>query len=160
MKIKDLYLSFLSENKEEFFYLEEGSVKDINDISLSKDANYIRIDFSTTYGKPMSIVTDYDKFINWYGENKKKGYRPEELLRKYVEDFISLSKETEPFLTNMNEIVDDFGNIMPDTDLPSNANNRMVGDKIKWDLEKVYRSSIPKSIRFFSGDLGIGLITW
>ena len=156
MKIKDLYLSFLSENKEDFFYLDESSIKDINDVSLSKDSNYIKIDFNTTYGKPMSVVTDYDKFMNWYRENKKKGYRPEAMFKKYAEDFISLSSETDP----LNEIIDDYGNIMPDTDLPSNANNRMVGDKLKWDLEKVYRSSIPKAIRFYSGDLGIGIITW
>lgn len=160
MRIKDLYLSFLNENKEDFFYLDESSVKGIDDVSLSKDSNYIRIDFNTTYGKPMSVVTDYDKFMEWYGENKKKDDRPEELFKRYVEKFVNVSSETDPFLANMNEIVDDFGNIMPSTDLPSNANNRMVGDKIKWDLERVYQSSIPKSIRFYSGDLGIGIITW
>jgi hypothetical protein len=160
MRIKDLYLSFLNENKEDFFYLDEGSIKDINDVSLSKDSNYVRIDFNTTYGKPMSVVTDYDKFMEWYKEGKKKDDRPEELFKRYVERFIKLSSETEPFFANMNEIIDDFGAIMPSTDMPSNANNRMVGDKIRWDLEMVYRSSIPKRIRFYSGESGIGIITW
>lgn len=160
MRIKDLYLSFLNENKEDFFYLDEGSIKEVIDVSLSKDSNYIKIDFTTTYGKTMSVVTNYDKFMIWYSENKEKGYEPEELFKKYAEDFVRLSSETEPFLANMNEIVDDFGNIMPSTDLPTNANGRMVGDKIKWDLERVYQSSIPKAIRFYSGGLGIGIITW
>jgi hypothetical protein len=160
MRIKDLYLSFLNENEENFFYLDEGSIKDVSDVSLSKDDNYVRIDFTTTYGKQMNVVANYDEFIKWYSKNKEKDERPESVFKRYLEKFIELSSETEPFIANMNEIIDDNGSIMPSTDLPSNATNRMVGDKIKWDLDRVYRSSIPKSIRFFSGDLGIGLISW
>lgn len=160
MKIKDLYLSFLNENKEDFFYLDESSIKDIDDVSLSKEDNFVKIKFTTTYGKQMDVVVNYDEFINWYSKNKTQDNRPEELFKRYVNKFIELSKETEPFIANMNEIVDDNGDIMPSTDLPTNATNRMVGDKIKWDLERVYKSSIPKAIRFYSGDLGIGIITW
>jgi hypothetical protein len=160
MRIKDLYLSFLNENTEDFFYLDESSIKDVNDVSLSKDDNYVRIDFTTTYGKPMSVVANYDDFVKWYSKNKEKGQRPESLFKKYLEKFVTTSTETDPFLANMNEIVDDNGDIMPSTDLPSNATNRMVGDKLKWDLDRVYQTSVPKSIRFYSGDLGIGIITW
>ena len=160
MRIKDLYLSFLNENTEDFFYLDESSIKDVNDVSLSKDDNFVRIDFTTTYGKPMSVVANYDDFVKWYSKNKEKGQRPESLFKKYLEKFVTTSSETDPFLANMNEIVDDNGDIMPSTDLPSNATNRMVGDKLKWDLDKVYQSSVPKSIRFFSGDLGLGIISW
>lgn len=160
MKIKDLYLSFLNENADDFFYLDEGTISKVKDISLSKDDNYVRIDFSTTYDKNMSVVANYDDFVGWYSKNKDNGSEPEDIFKKYLEKFVKTSKETDPFLTNMNEIVDDNGEIMASTDLPSNANGRMVGDKIRWDLEKVYQSSIPKSIRFYSGDLGIGIITW
>ena len=160
MKIKDLYLSLLSENADDFFYLDESTINKVKDISLSKDENYVRIDFSTTYDKNMSVVVNYDDFINWYSKNKEKGAEPEDIFKKYLEKFVNVSKETEPFIANMNEIVDDNGDIMDSTDLPSNATGRMVGDKIRWDLERVYQSSIPKSIRFYSGDLGIGIITW
>lgn len=160
MKIKDLYLSLLSENADDFFYLDESTINKVKDISLSKDENYVRIDFSTTYDKNMSVVVNYDDFVKWYSKNKEKGVEPEAIFKKYLEKFVNVSKETEPFMANMNEIVDDNGDIMDSTDLPSNSTGRMVGDKIRWDLERVYQSSIPKSIRFYSGDLGIGLITW
>lgn len=156
MKIKDLYLGYLSESDNNFFYLNEGTVGEVTNVVPNKELEFIRIDFTTTYGKKMSVVSDYNKFMAWYKENKSKNYRPGQLFKKYVEKFVSISNETEP----INEIIDDNGDIMPSTDLPSNATNRMVGDKMKWDLEKVYRSSIPKGIRFYSGDLGIGIITW
>lgn len=160
MRIKDLYLSFLNENTKDFFYLDESSIKDVDDVSLSKDDNYIRIDFTTTYGKPMSVVANYDDFVKWYSQSEKKGKEAPEIFKSYLEKFVKTSSETEPFIANMNEIVDDNGDIMASTDLPTNANGRMVGDKIRWDLERVYQSAIPKSIRFYSGDLGIGIITW
>lgn len=160
MRIKDLYLSFLNENTKDFFYLDESSVKDVSDVSLSKDDNYIRIDFTTTYDKPMSVAANYDDFVKWYSKNKEKGQRPESLFKKYLQQFIATSSETDSSMENVNEIVDDNGDIMPSTDLPSNATGRMVGDKIRWDLERVYQSSIPKSIRFYSGDLGLGYISW
>lgn len=160
MKIKDLYLSFLNENTEDFFYLNESSIGNVENISLSKDDNYVRIDFVTTYGKPMSVVANYDDFINWYSAHEKKTPDAQAIFKAYLEKFVKVSQETDPFLANMNEIVDDNGSIMPSTDLPTNANGRMVGDKIRWDLDRVYQSSIPKSIRFYSGDLGIGIITW
>lgn len=160
MKIKDLYLSLLSENADDFFYLDESTINKVKDISLSKEDNYVKIDFSTTYDKNMSVVVNYDDFVNWYSKNKNSGAEPEDVFKKYLEKFVNVSKETEPFMANMNEIVDDNGDIMDSTDLPSNSTGRMVGDKIRWDLERVYQSSIPKSIRFYSGDLGIGIITW
>jgi hypothetical protein len=160
MRIKDLYLSFLNENTKDFFYLDESSVKDVSDVSLSKDDNYIRIDFTTTYGKPMSVAANYDDFVKWYSKNKEKGQKPESLFKKYLQQFIASSSEADSSMENVNEIVDDNGDIMASTDLPSNATGRMVGDKIRWDLERVYQSSIPKSIRFYSGDLGLGYISW
>ena len=160
MKIKDLYLSFLNENTKDFFYLDDSSVKDVSDVSLSRDDNYIRIDFTTTYGKPVSVAANYDDFVKWYSKNKDNGAEPKNIFKKYLQQFIATSSEADPSMENVNEIVDDNGDIMNSTDLPSNATGRMVGDKIRWDLERVYQSSIPKSIRFYSGDLGIGYISW
>ena len=160
MKIKDLYLSLLSENADDFFYLDESTINKVKDISLSKDENYVRIDFSTTYDKNMSVVVNYDDFVKWYSKNKEKGVEPEAIFKKYLQQFIATSSEADTSMENVNEIVDDNGDIMDSTDLPSNSTGRMVGDKIRWDLERVYQSSIPKSIRFYSGDLGIGYISW
>ena len=159
MKIKDFYLSLLSENKEDFFFLDKNSIDKINDVHFSNDYNYIRIDFTTTYDKPMSLVTNYDDFKKWKSENQKSGKQSVRLFKEYIKDFIETSDETDSFFDNINEIVDDNGDIMSSTDIPQNS-TRMVGDKIKWDLERVYRSNMPKGIRYLSGSLGLGSVTW
>ena len=82
MKIKDLYLSFLNENTKDFFYLDDSSVKDVIDVSLSIDDNYIRIDFTTTYGKPVSVAANYDDFVKWYSKNKDNGAEPKNIFKK------------------------------------------------------------------------------
>jgi len=48
---------------------------------------------------------------------------------------------------------------MGDDDQPPNTTNSMIGTST-WDLDKVYQSSIPKSIRHYSGSMGIGMVTW
>jgi hypothetical protein len=156
MKIKDYYLSLLSEGKENFFHIDPNSIGEIDDVNISREFNFVKIDFTTTYGKPSSVVVNYDDFLKWYSQNKES----KNAFKDYISAFVGNSKESEPFLSTMNEIVDDNGNIMASTDLPNNSTNTMVGSKLKWDLEKVYKQSVPKGIRFYSGDLGIGIITW
>lgn len=163
MKIKDFYLSLLSEGKDDFYYLDKNSINNINDVNYSKEHNYIRIDFTTTFGKQMSVVSNYDDFLRWFSDKKQNSWLgPKNIhaFKEYVSQFVADSKEIDPFLPTMNEIVDDNGNIMPSTDLPNNSTQRMVGDKIKWDIDKVYKASTPKGIRYFSGNIGLGIVVW
>lgn len=155
MKLKDYYLNILSENAD-FFYIDNKSVGNIKDVSMSKTDDYIKIDFDTTYGKSVSLVTKYSNFKNWYANNIDKHNN---IFKSFAQEYLLNSKETDNAPT-VNEIVDDDGNIMSSDDKPNNATNSMIGSKNTWDLEKVYKSSIPKSIRFYSGDFGIGIITW
>lgn len=155
MKIKDYYLSFLNEN-ENFFYIDSKSVGKINDVNINKADDYVKIDFETTYGKSASLVAKYSQFKKWWQSNIDKH---KDAFRAFVQEFLNTSKEIEQAAA-MNEIVDDDGNIMSNDDKPNNATNTMVGANNTWDLEKLYKSSIPKSIRFYSGGYGTGLLTW
>ena len=58
----------------------------------------------------------------------------------------------------LDEIVDEYGDIMSDDDMPNNANDSMVG-KSKFDSEKAIKQTIAKSKRYY-GDLGLGVVTW
>lgn len=156
MKIKDFYLSLLSESQNHF-HIDSQSVGSVKDINFDKTDDYVKIDFETTYGKPASLVAKYSMFKNWYANNVNKF---NDVFKAFVQEFIANSKETENPEHAVNEIVDDDGNIMASTDKPNNATNSMVGSNNKWDLEKMYKSSIPKSMRFYSGGLGIGIVTW
>jgi len=156
MKIRDFYLSLLSEN-EDYFHIDNQSIGKIEDINIDKTADYVKIDFETTYGKQASLVAKYSVFKNWYANNVNK---VNDVFKAFVQEFISKSEQTENPELAVNEIVDDDGNIMASTDKPNNATNSMVGSNNKWDLEKLYKSSIPKSTRFYSGGLGIGMVSW
>ena len=158
MKIKDFYLSALNENEEDFFYLDKDSVKEVLDVITNREENYIKISFDTTYGKKVDLVCDYDKFVSWYKKNKNTN--PQEVFKNFLIDFISTSKEVDSSVENVNEIVDDNGDIMPSTDLPSNSTNTMVGTTLKWDLDKVYKSIKPRSMKYFNSGYGLSLITW
>lgn len=158
MKIKDFYLSALNENEEDFFYLDKDSIKEVVDVDVNKEENYIKINFITTYGKKMDLVCDYDKFTSWYKENKSS--EPKDVFKNFLIDFISTSEEIDSSMENVNEIVDDNGDIMPSTDLPSNSTNTMVGTSLRWDLDKVYKSIKPRSMKYFNSGYGLSLITW
>lgn len=157
MKIKDYYLGFLNEN-ENFFYVDSQTVGKVKDITMDKKDDYVKIDFETTYGKPASLVAKYSEFRKWYASNIDKF---QDVFKSFAQYYLSKSKEGAGDGAGVvNEIIDDEGNIMSNDDKPNNATNSMIGSKNTWDLEKVYKSSIPKSIRFYSGDMGIGIITW
>ena len=49
---------------------------------------------------------------------------------------------------------------MPDQDIPYNETGRMVGAGQTMDLEKIFKRSMPKSIRNYSGNLGLGTVVW
>jgi len=150
-RLKDILLESLSDT-EEFTEISPEIIGDIKDIVFSKKNDYMKIEFSTTYGKDLSIVVKHSDFINWINKNAGK-YK--KMFRDFLSDFVAKSKET----SELSEIVDDNGDIMANDDKPNNATNTMVGSSV-FDLEKIYRTSIPKNRRFYSGDLGIGVVTW
>jgi hypothetical protein len=151
--IKNYLYGLLSE-MEDHHHVDSEVIKKINDVNFSKEDDYIRISFETTYGKSLDFVAKYKDFKKWF-KDKKSDYNP---FKDFFSDFFA-ANAVEVEEESLNEIVDDNGDIMPDEDQPNNSNNSMVGSSV-WDLERVYKSSIPKSIRFYSGDLGIGIITW
>lgn len=150
-KLKDLCLSVLLNEGEEVFSLSPSEVGAVKDASISGD-DFV-ISFDTSYGKPANLIVKSSDFQKWAADNKGKF---KDMFKYFIIDFLSKSSEGE---ASLNEIVDDDGNIMPDEDMPSNATNSMVVGP-KFDLEKIYKSFVPKSIRFYSGDLGLGIITW
>jgi hypothetical protein len=157
MKIKDLYLSLLSEN-ENFFYVDKNSIGKITDINMNKADDYLKLDFKTSYGKDGTLVVKYTNFMNWYKHHINQF---PDVFKTFAQEYVNQSEESrEAHQEPVNEIIDDEGNIMPSTDKPSNSTNSMVGANNTWDLEKLYKTTIPNSIKYYSGALGIGIITW
>ena len=149
--IKDFYLNVLAESDEKM-YIDETCVQDIADISFDRDEDYIRIDFMTTFGKKMSLLTKYSQFKNWFSKIKTKDKG--DIYTSFIKDFLKNSEEQE----SVNEIIDDNGQIMADDPQPNNATNSQVGNSV-WDMERIY-NFVPRVSRMYMGDMGIGSIVW
>jgi hypothetical protein len=148
-KLKDLCLGVLLKEGEEVFSLSPSEIGNIIDANIVD--NDIKIKFKTSYGKPMDLVVKMEDFKTWSSQKKGK-----DMLRQFIIDFISNSTEGGD---DLNEIIDDDLNIIGDDDMPTNSTNSMVTSP-KFDLEKIYKSFVPKSIKFYSGSMGGGMIAW
>lgn len=150
-KLKDLCLGVLISEGEDVISISPGEVGRVLDVNFDNDN--IKFDFETSYGKKLNLVVKTKDFKKWLEGNKEK---TKDVFRYFIIDFLGNSS---PGDESLNEIVDDDGNIMGDDDMPSNSTNTLVTSP-KFDLEKIYKTMIPKSIRFYSGDMGIGAVTW
>ena len=153
-KLKDLCLSVLINEGEDVHSLSSADIKNIKDVEFDIGEDYIKFDFDTSYGKSFNLIVKISVFKTWVESNKDKA---NSLFRGFISDFIESSSETDE---DLNEILDDDGiNIIGDDGMPNNSTNSMVASP-KFDLEKIYKKFVPKSIRFYSGDMGVGAITW
>lgn len=156
--VKNFLLEAEADKDDNFAYIKADTIEKVNDINFDAKKNHIAIEFSTTYNKDYSFsakLTDFQKWLNAYLKNNKK---TKNLFADYLKDFFNSSKEAE--VKQIDEIIDDTNEIMPDQDIPSNATNRMVGASQTMDAEKVFKRSMPKSVRNYSGNLGLGTVVW
>lgn len=154
LKIKNVLLNILSESDESFFYLAPDVIGSVNNANLDYEKNLIVIDFNTVDGKNMALKTPYGCFEKWETSNPDGNGD----MMKFLVDFISKSKELTGKEENINEIVDEFGDIMADDDEPVNGNFSGIG-RSKFDSEKVAHQTLAKGKRFYS-DYGLGIVTW
>lgn len=150
--IKNFLLESFKDWNSEYNHISEDTLRGVEYVNFDKDDDYIRIDFSTSFGTAASLVTSYKKFKEWFNSSKQDEPLP---YKRFVKDFLKKSSEKK----ELEEIIDDDGNLIGDDDMPPNTGNTMIGTS-NWDLDKVYQSSIPKSIRMYSGEMGVGVITW
>jgi hypothetical protein len=151
--IKNFLLESMSEWDTDYNHLSEDTVGGVEYVAFNKDDDYIRIDFSTNFGTKASMLTSYEEFKKWFSALKGVDKPP---YKKFVKDFLKTSSEKED---ELEEVIDDNGNIMGDDAMPPNTTNTMIGTS-HWDLDKVYQSAIPKSIRNYNGTMGLGVISW
>ena len=150
-KLKDLCLNVLINEGEEVISISPSEVGKILDVNF--DSEDIKLEFETSYGKKLMLVVKVSDFKKWIESNREKF---KDVFRYFIIDFLSNSSQGDE---SLNEIIDDDGNIMADDDMPNNSTNSMVTSP-KFDLEKIYKTMIPKGTRFYGGTMGLGFITW
>lgn len=148
-KLRNLCLEVFVNEGIDIPKISANDVEKIIDVNF--DSNDVRIEFQTPYNKKMFIVTSFEDFSNWAYKNKGSKNK----FKHFISDFLQNSKELDG---DLNEIIDDGGEIIGDDDMPVNSN--AIVKSPKYDLEKIYKSFVPKSIRHFSGSMGLGTIVW
>jgi hypothetical protein len=156
--IKNFLLESESDKDNNFAYIKGDTIAKVHDVDFDRVDDYIKIDFSTTYKKKYSFVAKLTDFKNWLNGYLKGKEKSKNLFKDYLVNFFNSSKEAD--VKQIDEIIDDTNEIMPDQDIPSNATNRMVGANHTMDLEKIFKRSMPKSVRNYSGNLGLGTVVW
>jgi len=152
--IKNFLLESESEKNDNFIYIKSDTIAKINEVDWDQNDNYIKIDFTTTYKKKYSFLTKFTDFIEW----QKKVEDKKDMFKNFLKDYFDSAKEVK--VKQIDEIIDDTNEIMPDEDMPSNSTGRMIGTGHTMDLEKIFKRSMPKSVRNYSGNLGLGTVVW
>jgi len=154
--VKKMLLEFENANDEKFSFIDSDIIDRIIDVDFNSASNFISIKFNTTYNKKFTLYFPLNKFKEWLSKYIKNN--SDNNFLSFLLDFFTNAKEQQEELT---EIIDDSNEIMQNDDMPSNATNTMVGGADQtMDLEKVFKKSMPKSVRNYSGNLGLGTVVW
>ena len=133
---------------------EEQPAVDLSNV-VSSDLThekFLKIIFKNASGQNLCLFIPISSFTNWYESNKPAG----NVLHKFVNEFISNPAVEDETL--MNEIVNEFGDIIGDEDMGNNSTNSMVG-KSKFGTDKAIRQTVPK-VKTYDANLGRGIVTW
>jgi hypothetical protein len=152
-KIKNIVLEGFNDRQEPFFYLAPDIVGSVATANMDMGKNVFKIDFITTDGRNMKLIVKNDSINNWLNDCQDENSD----ILDFVKDFLVKSKSEEEYEHGtLEEIVDEFGDIMSDDE--QSAINRHVGNS-KFDSDITIKQTIPKS-KCYYGDLGLGVITW
>ena len=155
-QLRSLLFESFQEREEPFFYLAPDMIGSVTNANMDMEKNIFVIDFITVDGRNMGLRVKNDCINNWLEQDNGENAG----LQDFLKQFIGTSQSEDDSEENemLGEIVDEYGDIMPDDDLPNNSNNSMIGNS-KFGSEKAIKQTIPKSKRYY-GDLGLGVITW
>lgn len=154
-ELRNILIEGFNDRNESFYYLAPDIVGSVANANMDIDKNIFVIDFVTTDGRGMNLKVKNDCINSWMNNSENQNSK----IIDFVKDFIHTSKsEDELNQDTLDEIVDEYGDIMSNDDMPNNSNDSMVG-KSKFGSEKAIKQTIAKSKRYY-GDLGLGVVTW
>lgn len=154
-RLRNILFESFHDRNESFYYLAPDIVGSVSNANMDMNKNIFVIDFNTTDGRILNLKVKSDCFNTWLNQEESENSG----VVDFVKHFISNSKsEDELEAGHLDEIVDEYGDIMSSDDMPNNSNNSMVG-KSKFGSEKAIKQTIAKSRRYY-GDLGLGVVTW
>ena len=155
--VKKILLEFESAKDENFSFIDDGVILKVTGLDFDTSNNFISIKFDTTYEKTFTLYFPLKSFQQWLQGYLKQNDDTTFLV--FLKQFFSSAKEETK--EGIAEVIDDSNEVMANDDMPNNSTNSMVGGADQtMDLEKVFKKSMPKSVRNYSGNLGLGSVVW
>lgn len=108
---------------------------------------YIKVVFENSVGKKINLYVPKSIFTNWMSSASQKG----SAVYNFTKNFLSQDGQ-------INEIVDEFGDLIGDDDMGNNSTNTMVG-KSKFGSDKAIRQTVAK-VKVYDSNMGRGVVTW
>ena len=147
-------------NKEPFFRLVPQQINSINNVNMNDGGKTLTIGFAIDADNhPANLEVGMNDFSAFYDKNEHSRDNIKDAIKNFLLSFVSTMKPTEDDNgdSGLEEIIDTFGNIMPDNDEPINSPTKYGNNKISPD--KGEKQIVPKSKRYYS-DIGLGTVTW
>lgn len=129
-----------------------GDVGSIEKVDFDKQKNKISIKYVTTSNQKVNLIVGYDKFLDWLIDNSDDFG---DMFFMFTMEYLKSSEPQE----ELQEIVDEFGDIMGNDDLPNNATNTRVGSSNK-DSETVYKQNRKRARYLYTNNLGAGMVVY
>lgn len=153
LTIKGLVSKLLREEEEPFFYLAPDIIGSINNPIRDEENNIVIIKLNVSGGDKMKLIIPSD----CYDSNKQE----DETDASFVNRFLDGSKPVENFenIADLNEIVDEYGNLFNDyEDKPANIRSSPGYTNTK-SGDHASRQFISRYQRLIS-PLGYGGVVW
>lgn len=153
-ELRDKIRKIIQESADRTEAIEQEPKIDLSNV-VSSDLvhkKFLKVVFKNSSGQNLCLHIPVASFSTWYDSSKPSG----NVLHKFVNEFISNPAVEDEAV--MNEIVNEFGDLIGDEDEPNNSTNTMVG-KSKFGTDKAIRQTIPK-IKTYDANLGHGIVTW
>lgn len=155
--VKNILLEFESAKDENFSFIDDEVILKVTGLDFDTTKNFVSIEFDTTYNKTFTLYFPLNGFQKWLESYLKQN--DDTTFKAFLKQFFSSA--TEDTKEDLDEVIDDSNEVMANDDMPNNATNTMVGGADQtMDLEKVFKKSMPKSVRNYSGNLGLGTVVW
>ena len=151
LSVKQWLLSTLNESEEPFYRLASTDVKSVANATVNPERKVVSISFSTNDDTNRTLNVQDKVYKTWNRLNKNSDDK------NFVMWFLDKSKPMDN--SNMlSEIVDDFNNLIGSEDMPTNADNRMIGMSSKDSSQIVHQMTSKLVARTYNW--GLGYITW
>ena len=133
---------------------EQTPTIDLSNVVSSNLVNnkFLKIIFKNSNEQNLCLIVPVTAFTGWYDSSKPSG----NVLQKFITEFVKSPSVEDDSL--INEIVDEFGDLIGDDDMGNNSTNNMVGNSV-FGTDKTIRQTVPK-IKTYDSNLGRGMVTW